>query len=108
VDAAVGSLLVPEQRRLFADEGQEHFRRRHADLYPALVAILEAVSADDDGHQLEAAITAALAADDRLTRRRAEECVWLLVDGFYLNVRGDRLSWVNPLFRRWWLRYGGV
>jgi hypothetical protein len=108
VDAAVESLLSPAQRRLFADEGQEHFRRRHPDLYPALVAILDAVAHQDTEHPLEAAVTAALAARADLTRRRAEECVWLLVDGFYLRAEGERLAWVNPMFRRWWQRYGGA
>lgn len=107
IDAAAEKLLVPQQRQLFADEGQEHFRRRHADLYPALIAILDAMS-DADHHPLEAAVSAALAADPGLSRRRAEECVWLLVDGFYLHLTGSSLAWVNPLFRRWWLKYGGA
>lgn len=108
VDAAAASLLGPSQRRLFADEGQEHFRRRHADVYPVLVAVLDALAHQDADLPLEAAVTAALAADADLSRRRAEACVWLLVDGFYLRAEGERLAWVNPLFRRWWQRYGGA
>ena len=30
------------------------------------------------------------------------------MDEFYLRPgqKADSLDWVNPLFRRWWLRYG--
>jgi uncharacterized protein len=108
VDLAVETLLVPAQRKLLADEGSEHFRRRHPGLRRALVAILEQLSGSDGPHSMESAVSAALASDADLTRAQAKECVWLLVDGFYLRSDGDQLSWVNPLFRRWWLKYGGL
>lgn len=109
VDAAAETLLVPAQRKSFADEASEHFRRRHPELRTALVAILDGLSGADGGHPLEAAITAGIAAQPGLSRAQARDCVWLLADGFYLHLDpGDRLSWVNPLFRRWWLRYGGT
>jgi hypothetical protein len=109
LERAVQSLLVPAQRKNFADEGSEHLRRRHGHFRAALIGILDAVSHADSGHPFEAALTAALAAQPELSRVRARECVFLLIDGFYLAMAPDGiLRWVNPLFRRWWQLYGGL
>ncbi|MBW2255584.1 MAG: AAA family ATPase [Deltaproteobacteria bacterium] len=108
VEAACEALLAPAVRMEFADEGREHFRRRHGRVMPALLAMLEAVSGGDTGQPVQGAINAALQVQPELTPGQVRECVFLLVDGFYLRQGPeDTLEWVNPLFRRWWLRYGG-
>lgn len=107
VEAAVDQLLTPMRRNEFRDEGREHFERRHRARMPALLAILEAVSHVDTGAPRQGAINAAISALPRLTNAQAMECVFLLMDEFYLRpAEEDSLDWVNPLFRRWWLRYG--
>jgi hypothetical protein len=109
IDAAADLLLAPTLRKQFADEGREHFKRRHPEQMPALLAILEALSGDDTGLPAQAALNAARAALPDASAADARECLYLLIDGFYLGEASDgSLSWVMPLFRRWWLRYGGV
>lgn len=108
VQAAVERLLAPALRRELSDEGREHFQRRYPEVWPAMAAILEAVAGGDHQQSWEAAISAALAVRQGTTRRQAEAAVYLLMDGFYLRRREEgSLDWVNPLLRRWWLRYGG-
>lgn len=107
VEAAVDQLLTPMRRNEFRDEGREHFQRRHRARMPALVAVLESVSHMDTGAPRQGAVNAALSAQPELTNAQASECVFLLMDEFYLRPAGtDTLEWVNPLFRRWWLLYG--
>lgn len=109
IDAAAERLLEPQLRKSFSDEGAEHLRRRHPDRVVAMTAILEALSGADVGGSLQGAITAAQAAQPELSHKAARDCIYLLIDGYYLHEHGDgSLSWVNPLFRRWWLRYGGL
>ncbi|NOY27553.1 MAG: hypothetical protein GXP62_16945 [Oligoflexia bacterium] len=107
VEAAVEQLLTPMRRNEFRDEGREHFERRHRARMPALLAILESVSHVDKGAPKQGAINAAISALPELTHAQAMECVFLLMDEFYLRPgAADTLDWVNPLFRRWWLLYG--
>ena len=107
IDAAVDALLVPALRKQFADEGRDHFRRRHRRVMPALLAMLESVSGNDAGNPLQATLNAAAKAQPELTRGDVKECVHLLMDGFYLRDGPDNtVEWVNPLFRRWWVKYG--
>lgn len=109
MDAAAEALLQPLMRKMFADEGSEHFRRRHAHRRGALLAILETAAARPDATTVTTAISSALAAQPELTVPEARECVHVLLDGFYLRLDvHDRLVWVNPLFRGWWLRFGGA
>lgn len=109
IDSAAELLLAPTLRKQFADEGREHFKRRHPEQMPALLAILEALSGDDSGLPTQAALNAARAALPDSSAAEARECLYLLIDGFYLREAPDgTLGWVMPLFRRWWLRYGGA
>jgi len=108
VEVASEALLAPALRKQFTDEGREHFRRRHTRVMPALLAMLEAVSGADRGNPRQAALNAGLSVQPELTMGETRECLYLLMDGFYLcEGPQDTLDWVNPLFRRWWLRYGG-
>jgi hypothetical protein len=106
VGDAVERLLGARMRHLFEDEGSAHLARRHGDRAPALKAILSAASAADAGVARTVAVAAALAAGIP-SRAGAEQAVLQLVDEFYLEVSGDRVRFGNPLFRRWWTRYGG-
>lgn len=109
VDQAVERLLEPQLRKGFSDEGGEHLRGRHPSQVGAMVAILETLSGADEGGSFQGAITAAQAAVEGLRHNAARDCVYLLIDGYYLRQAPDgSLGWVNPLFRRWWLRYGGL
>lgn len=109
VDDAAERLLEPQLRKSFSDEGGEHLRRRHPEQVVAMVAILEALSGADKGGSFQGAITAAQAAQEGMSHNAARDCVYLLVDGYSLRLAKDgSLAWVNPLFRRWWLRYGGL
>lgn len=107
VESAVHQLLTPMRRNEFRDEGREHFERRHRARMPALLAILESVSHMDAGAPVQGALNAAIGALPELSQAQARECVFLLMDEFYLRTgEADTLDWVNPLFRRWWLLYG--
>jgi hypothetical protein len=107
VAEAVERLLGPRMRHLFEDEGSAHLVRRHARTAPALKAILSAASASDAGVPRPIAVAAALHAG-MPSRAAAEQAVMQLVDEFYLEPGPDRLRFGNPLFRRWWERYGGA
>lgn len=106
VAAACGSLLVPAMRNLFEDEGHEHLRRRHPGVARALVAVLDAASGDR-GATFSALLTAALAAQPTLSRRAAEECIYVLGDEYYLTEVEGTWRFLLPLFRSWWTRFGG-
>ncbi len=105
VAAAVEELLAPRMRHLFDDEGNAHIARRHGERAPMLKAMLSAASATDAGVPPSTLITAGLRAG-LATRGDAERAMMQLVDEFYLTQRGERLAFQNPLFRRWWERYG--
>jgi hypothetical protein len=109
IEDAVARLLEPQLRKSFSDEGAEHLQRRHPDRVVAMMAILEALSGQDEGGSFQGALTAAQAAQPELSHKASRDCIFLLIDGYYLRKSMDgSLSWVNPLFRRWWLRYGGL
>lgn len=109
VDAAVDRLLHPSERHRFDDEGHQHFRRRYKKWDGALRGVLEALSSADHGHPFQGAVNAALGAQAGLARSEARDVVYLLFDGFYLAEAEDgTLSWYNPIFRRWWERYGST
>lgn len=110
VTRAAEDLLQPMLRKTFADEGSEHFRRRHPGRLRALHAILDLTAEASAPVAEEAAMTAAMAAQVDLSRADARECIHLLVGGFYLRIvpGGKGLEWAIPLFRLWWLRCGGM
>jgi uncharacterized protein len=105
VEEAVEQLLSPRMRHMFEDEGHAHIQRRHGTRAPALRAMLSAAAASDSGATRAAVMTAGLRAglDGRAEGERA---VMQLVDEFYLEEDGDRLRFSNPMFRRWWERFG--
>lgn len=71
--------------------------------------MLEALAGGDEGQPAQGALNAGLQGQPGLGHGRARECLYLLIDGFYLAEEpGGTLRWVNPLFRRWWLKYGGA
>lgn len=108
VEAAVEALLAPSLRKELADEGREHFRRRHPTRMAAMLALLDSVSGGDLGQPVQGARNAALQAQPELNPREVDEVLYLLIDGYYLRMAADgTLEWVNPLLRRWWLKYGG-
>ncbi|MCK6503662.1 hypothetical protein L6R53_09735 [Myxococcota bacterium] len=107
VDRAVDRLLQPALRHLFADEGMEHFRRRHPARLAVLQAMLSAVDGADRGVPRQAAFNAAVLTDPDLRQTDARDCLFLLYDAFLLREDGpEAVAWVNPIFRRWWRRYG--
>ena len=67
-------------------------------------AILSAASASDAGATRPALVTTALRRAS--SRGEVERAIVQLVDDFYLEADGDRFRFANPLFRRWWERYG--
>lgn len=103
--SAVEQLLSPRMRHLFQDEGHAHLIRRHAELAPKLKAMLASASGNDEGVPRAIVLAAGLQAGLR-GREAAERAAMQLVDEFYLELHGDRLRFCNPLFRRWWQRYG--
>ena len=104
---AVESLLSPRMRHLFEDEARGHFVRRYgAERAQVLRSILSVASHSESGANRQSLITKALAGGIE-NRDDAEEAVWSLVDSFHLEQEGDVLRFSNPLFRLWWLRYGG-
>ncbi len=106
VDQAVESLLGPRGRDLFADEGSEHFVRRHGGAVARqYTAVLGAAAQTAGGCGIDELLAAALAAG-AADRRVAQGLVLSLVDSWHLDPVGDHYLFVLPLFRLWWLRYG--
>ncbi len=104
---AVESLLSPRMRYLFADEARQHFVRRYGgERAQVCRAILSTAAPSELGAPLEALIAVALTGGLH-DRGDAREAVWALVDSFHLEQAGDLFRFTNPLFRLWWLRYGG-
>lgn len=105
IAAAIEDLLSPRMRHLFEDEGNAHLHRRHGARAPMLKAMLSAASASDAGVPRSTLITAGLRAGLE-NRGDAERALMQLADEFYLNLTEDRFAFQNPLFRRWWERFG--
>jgi hypothetical protein len=105
VDAAAEQLLSPRMRHMFDDEGHAHLQRRHGARANALRAMLSAAAASDAGAARGVVLTAGLRAGLE-NRADGERALMQLVDEFYLEQEGERLRFANPLFRRWWERYG--
>ncbi len=107
VHTAVDGLLSPRMRHLFDDEGNAHLTRRHGARAPMLKAMLSAASATDAGVSKTVLITAGLRAGFQ-NRGSVEHAIMQLADEFYLQeVPGEeRFRFQNPLFRRWWERFG--
>lgn len=104
--AARDHLLAPRQRKLFADEGIEHFRRRDRGASAAgKRAILDA-ACDETGAPIHVLETAAMT-QGAASKKHAREWVYALMDTFHLQQMGDRFHFSLPLFRLWWERYGG-
>lgn len=104
VTAAAEQLLSPRMRHLFQDEAQHHLERRHGDRAPLLRALLSAAAASDHGATRPALLSSGLRHTG--SRPDVERAIVQLVDEFYLDAEGDRFRFANPLFRRWWERYG--
>ena len=105
VDEAVEQLLSPRMRHLFDDEGNAHLQRRHGDRAPALKAMLSAASATDVGVPRATLLTAGMRGG-LSGRSDAERALLQLADEFYLAQHEGRYRFQNPLFRRWWERFG--
>jgi hypothetical protein len=105
VDRAVEALLAPRMRHLFDDEGNAHLHRRHGADARAMKRVLSLASGSDQGLSKTRLLSVAIEGGVQ-TRAEAERIVWSLVDEFYLEPDSDRLRFLNPLFRRWWERYG--
>lgn len=104
VEAAVEELI--RDRRLFEDDLIQHFERRHAARSAAFRAVLRA-AADPRGGRFEPLVAAAwgkLGPD--ATRDAAEDVVRTLGEEHALVERGGGWEFVNPLMRRWVLRWG--
>jgi hypothetical protein len=104
VDAAAEQLLSPRMRHLFQDEAHHHLERRHGLRAPLMRAVLSAASASDPGATRSALVTSGLKRAS--SRGEVERAIVQLVDDFYLEPEADRFRFANPLFRRWWERYG--
>lgn len=105
VDLAAEQLLSPRMRHLFQDEAYHHLDRRHGKSADLMRAVLSAASASDAGATRAALLTSGL--KRARSRAEVEQAILQLVDDFYLDGEGDRYRFANPLFRRWWERYGG-
>jgi hypothetical protein len=105
VAEAIEQLLSPRMRHLFDDEGNAHLSRRHGERAPALKAMLSAASATDAGVPRATLITTGLRAG-LTSRGDAERALMQLADEFYLQLEDGRYRFQNPLFRRWWERFG--
>ena len=92
---------------MFHDEAHDHFVRRYgAARARVLRSILSVASRSESGADRQSLTSTALAGGIQ-SRDDAAEAIWALVDSFHLEQVGEVLRFSNPLFRRWWLRYGG-
>ncbi len=107
VQSAVEALLKPRLADLFDDQGRAHLERRHPDHVNAVRAALSVVAATADPTPLSAVLSAAMKAQPGLGRADARRLALDLVAAFLLEAEDDGLAFRNPLFRLWWLRYGG-
>lgn len=106
---AIDTLLSPRLRNLFEDEGGEHLRRRHGPRRARTLSAVLSAAVGSEGAPFQALVAAAAAAENGTTRRQAEECVYLLADEYYLEEsEPGRWTFLLPLLRRWWARYGEV
>ena len=106
VERAVDALLGPRMRHVFDDEGNAHLHRRHGADAKVMKRVLSMASASDAGVTRSRLISTAIEGGIR-KRDDAERIIWALIDEFYLEPGDDeRLRFLNPLFRRWWERYG--
>lgn len=107
VREAVAALLSPRLRNQFEDEGVQHLRRRYGPGRARTLSTILTAASNEEGASKHALVAVALSAEQGLTRREAEECVYTLVDEYYLDERPDgNLGFLLPLLREWWLRYG--
>lgn len=106
VDASAELLLSPRLRHLFQDEAHHHLERRHGERAPLMRSLLSAASATDAGATRSALLSVGLGAGSGRSRGDVERALVQLVDEFYLDPVEDRFRFANPLFRRWWERYG--
>ncbi|MCB9760474.1 MAG: AAA family ATPase [Alphaproteobacteria bacterium] len=108
VNDAVQRLMSPRLRHLFDDEGRAHLLRRHGPERGARLRwMLTAAAGHDDGVPAQALLAVALS-EAGLVRAEAQEDLYTLVDEFYLEEVDGRYRFVNPLLRRWWLKYGSL
>ena len=110
LDIAVEALLHPKLRDQFDDEGRSHLIRRHGRPKAArMAAILDA--ALDAPVPESSLVAAAMSGIDAPNPREIRELIYTLVDEFYLSVESinkqNQYTFTNPLFQRWWKRYGG-
>ena len=110
VKLALGDIEHPRLGSdLFEDEGRVHLRKYHGDEGARVMsAILMAAAESEDGLTEAAAQALAQSEMSRPDRAQAREWVFALIDAWYLDWdHSQRLSFVNPLFRRWFKRFGG-
>lgn len=106
---AVDSLLSPIMRHYFQDEAAGHFLRRAPGQIAAIRAALDAAAQRDEVDEA-LLLSAVLMAAPQLRRGQAKDVILRLHDAWYLVPTSDdpspRWRWLNPVMRRWWLRYG--
>lgn len=111
VRRALSDLEHPRKGRdLFDDEGRVHLKKYYGQQGAEVMsAVLDAAAASEGGLTEAQAQSAAQQAMRIPDRSRAREYVHALIDAWYLdqNPQGG-LDFVNPLFRRWWRRFGGA
>lgn len=106
VEAAVEELV--RDRRLFEDDLIQHFERRHPTRAGAFRAVVRA-AADPRGGRFEPLVAAAWARlGPETTRDAAEDVVRTLGEEHTLVERDGTWTFVNPLMRRWVLRWGAT
>jgi len=106
IEKSVEAMLGPRLRHTFDDEGNTHLHRRHGADARVMKRVLSAASASDVGVPRHRLLSVAIEAGVR-HRPDAERIIWTLVDEFYLEPSDDdRLRFLNPLLRRWWVKYG--
>ena len=107
IEEACADLLSPGLRRLFLDEGNGHFRRRYEQRQAAMLITILTATAQHESVAQPAILAAVLGVSTEWSREQIQAGLYTLVDEFYLDGRGGQFSFINPLLRRWWLKYGG-
>lgn len=110
VEAALADIEHPRLGSdLFDDEGRVHLRKYHGEEGARVMSAILMAAAESDGGLTEAAAQGIAQTEmSRPDRAQAREWVFALVDAWYLDWDPSRrLTFVNPLFRRWFRRFGG-
>jgi len=97
-------------RVLFDDEGRVHLLKAHGPDDARIAAAILTAAAEAQGPISTSEIqSAAQQVMSRPDRRKVEQIGSSLINAWYLDEVGDgSLRFVNPLFQRWWGKFGEI